>query len=56
MRLNAPTFLVFVISVILAILALVSIFVPIPILSAYAFWVLLLAYVILVAGNVLKGF
>jgi hypothetical protein len=55
MRLNAPTFPVFVISLIVAILALVSLFVPIPILSAYAFWLMLLAYVLLVAGCVMKG-
>ena len=55
MRLNAPTFPVFVVSVILALLALVSLFVPIPFVSAYAFWLMLVAYVLLVAGNVLKG-
>ena len=55
-RLNAPTFPVFVISVILALLALVSVFVPIPFISAFAFWVMLVAYLVLVAGNVLKGF
>jgi len=55
MKLNAPTFIIFVISVVLAVLALLSVFIPLPIISAYAFWVLLIAYIVLVAGNVLKG-
>ena len=55
MKLNAPTFIVFVISAVLAVLSLLSVFIPLPIISAYAFWVLLIAYIVLVAGNVLKG-
>ena len=55
MRLNAPTFIVFVISLVLAVLALLSALVPIPIVSAYPFWILLIAYLVLVAGNMLKG-
>ena len=55
MKLNAPTKLVFLISVVLAILAVVSTFVAIPVVSAYAFWVAIVAYLVLVAGNVLKG-
>ena len=55
MKLNAPTKLVFLISVALAILAVVSTFVAIPVVSAYAFWIAIVAYLVLVAGNVLKG-
>jgi len=55
MRLNASAFVVFLISVILAVLALISLFVPIPFVSAYAFWVLLIGYLVRVAGNVMKG-
>jgi hypothetical protein len=47
--------MIFVISVVLAVLALLSLFVPIPIVSAYSFWVLLIGYLVLVAGNMLKG-
>ena len=55
MKLNASTQVVFLISVALAILAVVSTFVAIPVVSAYAFWVAIVAYLVLVAGNVLKG-
>ena len=55
MNLNAPTKLVFLISVVLAILAVVATFVAIPVVSANAFWVAIVAYLVLVAGNVLKG-
>ncbi len=54
MRLNPPTKNVFWISVILAVLGLVFFFVPA--VSAYAFWVLVIAYVLLALGNTLKGF
>jgi hypothetical protein len=55
MRLNAPTQLVFLISLALAILALVGHFVTIPFVSAYQFWVAIVAYVVLAAACVLKG-
>jgi len=56
MQLNAPTKVVFVLSCVLAVLALVASFVTIPFVSANAFWVLFVAFVLLVAGNVFKGF
>ncbi len=55
MKLSAPTQIVFLISVVLAILAVVATFVVIPVVSANAFWVAIVAYLVLVAGNVLKG-
>lgn len=54
-RLNAPTQVVFLISVILAILAVIAIFVTVPIISGYSFWVMTAAFVILAASCVLKG-
>jgi hypothetical protein len=54
-RLNAPTQPVFVASVVIAILAVIGIFVTIPVVSGYAFWVLVFAYVILAASCVVKG-
>jgi len=44
---------VFILSVVLAVLAVVGVFVEIPYLSMYAFWVAVLAYVVLALGNVL---
>jgi len=54
-RLNAPTQLVFLISLALAILAVLGLFVNIPFVSIYAFWVAIIAYVVLAAGCVMKN-
>ena len=52
MRFNAPTQVTFFISLVLAVLAVVSRFVAIPNLTPNAFWILLIAYVVLVIGCV----
>lgn len=58
MRLTAPSFPVFVISVVMAALVLVARYggVTIPLVSANPFEVLLAAYAILFLGNVLRSF
>ncbi|HWN51973.1 MAG TPA: hypothetical protein VNO18_19525 [Xanthobacteraceae bacterium] len=53
MTLHAPAMWVFILSLILVVLAVVGIFVEIPYLSMYAFWVAVLAYVVLALGNFL---
>ena len=53
MTLHAPAMWVFVLSLVLAVLAVVGVFVEIPYLSMYAFWVAVLAYVVLALGNFL---
>lgn len=56
MNLSAPTTPVFLISLILAVLALVGNFVPnIPFVSQYEFWIAIIAYVVLMVGNLAKG-
>lgn len=55
MNLSPPTQAVFVISLILAVLAVISFFAVIPVVSANAFWVAIIAYVILAIGNVFRG-
>ncbi|MGC1180084.1 MAG: hypothetical protein ACLQF1_02295 [Methyloceanibacter sp.] len=55
MNLSPPTTAVFVISLILAVLAVISSFVVIPFISAHAFWVAIIAYVILAVGNLFRG-
>jgi len=55
MNLNAPSQTLFIIAVILAVLALLGMLVPIPFVSAYAFWVLLLGFIVLAAGVLMKG-
>ena len=51
MTLHAPAMWVFILSLVLAVLAVVGIFVEIPFVSMYAFWVAVLAYVVLALGN-----
>jgi hypothetical protein len=55
MNLSPPTTAVFVISLILAVLAVISSFVVIPFISAHAFWVAIIAYVSLAVGNLFRG-
>jgi len=53
MKLHAPAMWVFILSLVLVVLAVVGLFVEIPYLSMYAFWVSVLAYVVLALGNFL---
>ena len=55
MNLSPPTTAVFIISVVLAVLAIIGTFVAIPVISANAFWVAIIAYIILAVGNLLRG-
>ena len=56
MELSAPTKIVFIIAVILAILSLLPVIgIAAGILGAYSYWLLLLALIVLAAGNLLKG-
>jgi len=54
-KLSAPTQLVFLISLVLAILAVIGVLVSIPFVSVYAFWIAIIGYIVLAAGCVLKG-
>jgi len=56
MRLNPPTKNVFYISIVLGILGFAGKLTTIPFVSTYAFWLLLIGFILLVLGNVLKGF
>lgn len=55
MNLSAPTVPVFIIAVILAALAVIGTFTTIPFITANGFWVAIVAFVILMLGNLLKG-
>jgi hypothetical protein len=55
MNLSPPTTAVFVISLILAVLAIIGQFVAIPLVSDQGFWVAVIAYFILAIGNVFRG-
>jgi hypothetical protein len=56
MKLTPPKKSTFYVALLLAVLALVGTFVAIPVVSTYAFWLALAAYVVLAAGNYVKGF
>jgi len=45
---------IFVLSLVIAALAIVGDFYPIQFVSAYAFWIAIAAYVVLAAGNLVK--
>jgi uncharacterized membrane protein HdeD (DUF308 family) len=54
MKLTPPKKWVFWVSVVLAVLGVLFLFVPS--LSSFAFWAVLVAYVLLALGNAVKGF
>lgn len=54
-NLNAPTRPIFLISLALAILALLGALVVIPVITKYAFWLAMLAYIVLALGVIMKG-
>lgn len=53
MNLSTPKNITFYISIVLAVIALIGFFVAS--MSAFAPWLLLIAYVVLAAGNLLEG-
>jgi hypothetical protein len=55
MRFNAPTTVAFVISLMLAALALLSLVLYIPLISINGFWFMAAAWAVLALGNILKG-
>lgn len=54
MKFNAPTQITFIISLVLAAVAVLSRFVAIQNVSVNAFWILLVAYIVLVIGCVYR--
>lgn len=56
MQLSAPTKIVFIIAIVLAVISLLPVIgISLGALGAYSYWVLLVAFLLLVAGNVLNG-
>ena len=56
MKLTPPTKNVFWISVVVAVVGLIAKFGFIAFLTPFAFWLILVAFVLLVLGNAMKGF
>ena len=54
MSLHAPSKGWFIASLIIAVIALIGALSPIPYITAYGIWVALLAYVVLVIGNLAR--
>ena len=53
MKLQKPKVITFILTLILAVLGLVAFIVPAT--RDYSFWLMLIAYVLLAVGNLLKG-
>jgi hypothetical protein len=55
MNLTPPTTVVFIVSLILAALAVIGKFAAIPFITDNGFWVAIVAYVVLAVGNLFRG-
>lgn len=55
MNLSAPTQIVFIIAIVIAVIALLMVFNVIAFIPIAAFWVMTIAFVILAAGCLFKG-
>jgi hypothetical protein len=55
MKLSEPKVITFIIAIVLAALAMLGALINIPFVTAYAFWVLLVAFVLLALANLING-
>lgn len=56
MQLSAPTRIIFILSIVLAVLSLLPVVgILVPVIGAYSYWLLGVAFVVLAAANLLKG-
>ncbi len=55
MKLNAPKKITWLISLVIGVLGILAYFVTIPVLSVYAFWLVVVGFVLLALGTFLKG-
>ncbi len=55
MNLSAPKQLTFWIAVAVAAIGVIASLVTIPVLSGFAFWLVVIGFLILAAGNVMEG-
>lgn len=54
-QLSAPSQVLFLVSLALAVIAILGALVILPFVTLYAFWIALLAYLVLAVGCLLKG-
>ncbi len=55
MNLSAPKQTTFWLALILGVLGILGTFVTIPFVTAYAFWLLVIGFVLLALGNLMEG-
>ncbi len=55
MNISAPKQVTFWVAVIIAALGLIANLVTVPVLSGFAFWLVVLGFIILALGNLLEG-
>ena len=55
MKLSEPKVITYIIAIVIALIALIGFFVTIPFVTANAFWVLLVAFILLALANLLNG-
>ena len=55
MKTNAPKSITLIIAVILAVLGVIGALITVPFLSVSSFWLLLVGFIVLLAGTLLKG-
>jgi hypothetical protein len=55
MKLSPPKHITFWIAVIVAVLGVIANLVTLPVLSGFSFWLVVIAFVILAAGNMIEG-
>jgi hypothetical protein len=53
--LSAPSQVFFLLSLALAIIAILGVLVIIPVVTKYAFWIAILGYIVLALGCLMKG-
>lgn len=56
MKLSAPKQITWIVALIIGLLGILATFVTIPVLTGYAFWLVVVAFVILVLSTALGGF
>jgi len=55
MKLSEPKVVTFIIVLVIALLAVLGAFIRIPFITGHTFWVLLIAFILLALGNLIKG-
>lgn len=56
MKLNKPKNVTFIVALVLGVLGILAQLVTIPVLSSFAFWLVVAGFVVLVLSILLKGF